>query len=113
LRKRKILLAGYLTNIENNAKKVKLLQAEKINQLLKALYDKDTTTKDERNALLEACGCVWESRANKVADTGSFMNMLYEHMRYRYDVDVKTTETETVFYVKTFYKKSHNQDMAE
>ena len=54
---------------------------------------------------MEACGCVWASRMNKVIDIGSFMNMLYEHMGYRYDVDVETTETETVFCVKTFMKK--------
>lgn len=81
------------------------VKAEEINQLLKNIYDKETTTEEEKKALLEACGCVWASRMNKVIDIGSFMNMLYEHMGYRYDVDVETTETETVFCVKTFMKK--------
>jgi hypothetical protein len=81
------------------------LKAEEINQILKGIYDKDTTTKEEKKALLEACGCVWGSRMNKVVDISSFMNMLYEYMGYDYDVDVKTTETETVICVKTFKKQ--------
>lgn len=81
------------------------MKAEEINQLLKGIYDKDTTTPKEKKALLEACGCVCNSRMNKVIDIGSFMNMLYENMGYQYDVDVKTTKTETVFYVKTFLKR--------
>lgn len=81
------------------------MKAKEINQILKNIYDKDTTTKEEKNALLEACGCVWDSRMNKVVDIGTFMNMLYRHMGYQYDVDVKTTETETVFCVKTFMKQ--------
>ncbi len=80
------------------------MKAEEINQMLKNIYDKDTTTKEEKKALLEACGCVWSSRMNKVVDIGSFMNMLYEYMGFQYDVDVNTTETETVFIVKTFRK---------
>lgn len=80
------------------------MKAEEINQVLKGIYDKDTTTKEEKKALLEACGCVWSSRMNKVVDIGSFMYMLYEKMGYEYDVDVQATETETVFCVKTFYK---------
>ncbi len=78
------------------------MKAEEINKILKDIYDKDTTTSEEKKALLEACGCVWASRMNKVVDTGSFINMLYEHMGFQYDVDVKTTETETEFCVKTF-----------
>lgn len=81
------------------------MKAEEINKILKNIYDKDTTTAEERKALLEACGCVWASRMNKVVDTGSFMNMLYENMAYDYDVEVKTTETETEFCVKTFKKQ--------
>lgn len=80
------------------------MKAEEINQMLKNIYDKDTTTKEEKKALLEACGCVWSSRMNKVVDIGSFMNMLYEYMGFQYDVDVNTTENETVFIVKTFRK---------
>ena len=80
------------------------MKAEKINQLLKGLYDKGTTTQEERDALLEACGCVWQARMNKVVDIGSFMNMLYVYMGCQYDVEVKTNETETVFCVKTFKK---------
>lgn len=80
------------------------MRSEEINQKLKDLYDKDTTTKEEKMALLEACGCVWASRMNRVVDIGSFMNMLYKHMGVQYDVDVKTTETETVFCIKTFMK---------
>lgn len=78
------------------------LNAEQINKILKEIYDKETTTSEEKKALLEACGCVWASRMNKVVDIGSFMNMLYEHMGVQYDVDVKTTDTETVLCVKTF-----------
>lgn len=81
------------------------LKAEQINKILKDIYDKETTTPGEKNALLEACGCVWKSRMNKVVDIGSFMNMLYEHMGYDYDVDVKESDTETEFCVKTFKKQ--------
>ncbi|HCL4480324.1 TPA: hypothetical protein N2D99_002412 [Clostridium botulinum] len=81
------------------------MKAGEINQTLKDIYDKDTTTEEEKKALLEACGCVWASRMNKVEDIGSFMNMLYEHMGSQYDVDVKSTETEMIFCVKTFMKK--------
>ena len=80
------------------------MQAEKINQILEDIYNKGTTTTEEKKALLEACGCVWASRMNKVVDTGSFMNMLYEYMGCQYDVEVKTTKTETVFNVKTFMR---------
>ena len=78
------------------------MKAEEINLHLKNIYDKNTTTKEEKTALLEACGCVWASRMNKVVDIGSFMNMLYEYMGCQYDVDVKNTETETILCVKTF-----------
>ena len=84
------------------------MKAEEINQVLKGIYDKDTTTKEEKKALLEACGCVWSSRMNKVVDIGSFMDMLYRNMGYEYDVDVKELEAETVFCVKTFYKVQQN-----
>jgi enamine deaminase RidA (YjgF/YER057c/UK114 family) len=81
------------------------LKAEQINAILKDIYDKATTTKEEKDALLEACGCVWKARMNKVVDIGSFMNMLHEHMGFQYDVDVKTTKTETVFSVKAFINR--------
>jgi len=81
------------------------MKANEINQLLNDLYNKGTTTDKEKAALLEACGCVWAARMNRVIDAGSFMNMLYEHMGCQYDVDVRTTETETVFCVKTFRRK--------
>ncbi|SHK38678.1 hypothetical protein SAMN02745248_02426 [Hathewaya proteolytica DSM 3090] len=81
------------------------MKAKEINQLLKVIYDKDTTTVEEKKALLEACGCVWAHRKKKVVNVGSFMEMLYEHMGFQYDVEVKTTETETEFYVKTFKKR--------
>lgn len=44
-------------------------------------------------------------KMNKVEDIDSFMNMLYENMGVQYDVDVKTTETETMFCVKTFKRQ--------
>ena len=81
------------------------MKAEEINRLLKGIYDKDTTTVEEKKALLEACGCVWASRMNKVVDIGSFMNMLYENMGFQYDVDVKTHKNETMICVKTFKKQ--------
>lgn len=81
------------------------MKAEEINVKLKEIYDKDTTTQEERNALLEACGCVWASRMNKVVDIASFMYMLDQHMGFDYNVDVKTNEEDTVFSVKTFIKK--------
>ncbi|MBY6881597.1 hypothetical protein EXN65_14405 [Clostridium botulinum] len=81
------------------------MKAQEINQILKGIYDKDTTTMEEKKALLEACGCVWASKMNKVEDIDSFMNMLYENMGVQYDVDVKTTETETMFCVKTFKRQ--------
>lgn len=82
------------------------MKAKEINQLLENIYNKETTTFEEKKALLEASGCVWNSRMNKVVDVGSFMNMLYEHMGYQYDVDIENTETETIFRVKTFMKNS-------
>lgn len=81
------------------------MKAAEINQLLEKIYHKDTTNIEEKKALLEACGCVWASRMNKVVDTGSFMNMLYDNMGFQYDVNVKKTDTETIFEVKTFMKK--------
>ena len=80
------------------------MDVKEINQILKSIYDKETTTKEEKKAILEAGGCVWRARMNKVVNEASFMNMLYEYMAYKYDVEVETTETETVFYVKTFMK---------
>ena len=82
------------------------MKAEKINQILKDIHDRNTTTKEEKKALLEASGCVWESRMNKVVDIGSFMNMLYTHMGFEYDVKTNENETETEFIVKTFMKNS-------
>lgn len=81
------------------------MKSVEINGILKKIYDKDSTTKAEKKALLEACGCVWQARMNKVVDVGSFMNMLYQHMGYQYDVEMQTTETETVFHIKTFIKR--------
>ena len=80
------------------------MKAKEINQILKNIHDKDTTTKEEKKALLNACECVWDSRMDKVVDIDSFMHMLYEHMGVQYDIDVNTTETETIFIVKTFKK---------
>jgi hypothetical protein len=94
--------------IKEEMEKLKL-KAEEINQMLKDIYDKDSTTENEKKALLEACGCVWASRMNKVVDIGSFMNMLYEFMGCQYDVEVKTTENETEFCVKTLYHVSKEQ----
>lgn len=82
------------------------MKADEINKILKQIYDKGDTTKEEKKALLEACGCVWESRMNQVIDIGSFMNMLYANMGYEYDVDVEEDEFETIFKVKTFIKSS-------
>lgn len=87
------------------------MKAEQINHALKVLYDKSATTDEEKRALLEACGCVWQARMDKVVGVGSFMKMLYAYMGADYDIEVKTTETETVFCVKTFKKeKGSNRD---
>lgn len=81
------------------------MKATQINKILEGIYKKDTTTLEEKKALLEACGCVWASRMNKVVDIGSFMNMLYEYMGVEYNVEVETNETETTLCVKTFKKQ--------
>lgn len=86
---------------------IRHMNAEKITQLLKELYNKDTTTQEEKSALLEACGCVWAARMNKVVDVSSFMNMLYEHMGFQYDVEVTETDEGTMFRVKTFMKQKN------
>jgi len=81
------------------------MNADKINEVLEGLYNKDTTTSEEKNALLEACGCVWKARMNKIVDVGSFMSLLYEYMGFQYDVEVKETDEQTIFQVKTFMKQ--------
>lgn len=80
------------------------MKAEEINNILYNIYSRPNNTQEEKKALLEACGHVWQSTMNKAVDIASFMNMLYHYMGYQYDVDVKTTDTETIFCVKTFIK---------
>lgn len=78
------------------------MKANEINKLLQGIYEKEGTTKEEKKALLEACGCVWRAKMNRVVDVGSFMEMLYNYMGFDYDVEMEQTEKETTFTVKTF-----------
>ncbi|MCK9470714.1 MAG: hypothetical protein M0Q88_03045 [Bacilli bacterium] len=80
-------------------------RANEINMVLKQIYDKDTTDKWEKKILLEAAGCVWKARRDKVTNVASFMELLYDYMGFDYDVDVEELGTETVFTVKTFKKR--------
>lgn len=78
------------------------MTADKINEILKAILEKESTTVEEEKALMEACNCVWIAKANKVTDVDSFMQMLLDNMIFDYDVEVKKTENETEFLIKTF-----------
>ena len=80
-------------------------KAKTINATLKQLYDKESTNKYEKRALLDASSCVWRARRDKVVNIDSFMELLYDYMGFDYDVDVKETDTGTIFIVKTFKKR--------
>lgn len=80
------------------------MTAENINSILNNLFNKETTSLEEKKALMEACQCVWTTKSNKVVDNESFMKMLLENMAFEYDVEINTTDKETEFLVKTFKK---------
>lgn len=81
------------------------MDAKKVNEILIGLFKKDTTTSEEKKALLIASDCVWKAKSSKVIDESTFKQMLYDHMGYDYDVEIKKTDTETEILVKTFKNK--------
>lgn len=80
------------------------MNAEEINKILGEIFKKDTTTDKEKDALLEACDCVWKANASKVVDEKSFSKLLYDNMAYDYDIKVEETNKDTRFIVSTFKK---------
>ena len=81
------------------------MKPEKANEIIKDIFEKETTTEEERKALLYACDCIWKANSGKVIDEGSFMKMLYNNMIYDYDVEINKTDNETHFLIKTFKNK--------
>lgn len=78
------------------------MNAKKINKILTSIFEKETTTAEERNALLTACDCVWKVKGSKVVDERTFKQMLFDNMAFAYDVEVNKTDNETEFLIKTF-----------
>ena len=81
------------------------MNPDKINRVLKEIYERETTTLEEKAILIEACECVWKTNSNKVIDKESFCRLLYENMGFDYDVEVIEDKENTKFLVTTIKKK--------
>lgn len=80
------------------------MDAKKVNEILKRIFEKESTTDEEKKALMTACDCVWKVKESKVIDEKSFNQMLFDNMAFDYEVEVNKTDKDTKFIISTFKK---------